>query len=32
MGPKKIQKLNQEFGVESIQELKEVALEGESLL
>ena len=28
MGPKKIQKLNQEFGVESIQELKEVALEG----
>ena len=28
MGPKKIQKLNQEFGVESIQELKDVALEG----
>lgn len=28
MGPKKIQRLNQEFGVESIQELKEVALEG----
>ena len=28
MGPKKIQKLNQEFGVESIQELKEVAIEG----
>ena len=28
MGPKKIQKLNQEFGVESIQELREVALEG----
>ena len=28
MGPKKIQRLNQEFGVESIAELKEVAEDG----